>query len=95
MTTYTKRVQAVLTEEQYELLQRLSQEQGKPISVLIREAIEQQYFQKALLERRRQALQRLLALDAPIADWEQMEAEIIQGAVESPPPDSSPTRRHG
>jgi len=31
---------------------------------------------------RQEALQRLLALNLPVADWEQMEQEIIRGAVE-------------
>ncbi len=31
---------------------------------------------------RQEALQRLLALNLPVADWEQMEEEIIRGAVE-------------
>ncbi len=84
MATYTKRVQSVLTTEQYELLQRVAHEKGRPISVLIREAIEREYFKKALLERRRSALKKLLSLKAPVADWEQMEAEIAQGALEGP-----------
>ena len=29
-----------------------------------------------------EALQRLLALNLPVADWEQMEEEIVRGAVE-------------
>jgi predicted DNA-binding antitoxin AbrB/MazE fold protein len=31
---------------------------------------------------RREALQRLLGLNLPVADWEQMEQEIVRGAVE-------------
>ncbi len=30
---------------------------------------------------RDEALQRLLALNLPVADWEQMEGEIVRGAV--------------
>jgi len=36
MAVYTKRVQTVLTEEQYQSLSRFSIEQDKPLSVLIR-----------------------------------------------------------
>ena len=79
---YTKRVQTVLTEEQYALLLEIAEEQGKPLSVLIREAIEEEYFQKAALRRRRAALQSLLSLEAPVADWEEMEAEIAKGATD-------------
>ena len=31
---------------------------------------------------RHQALQRLLAMNLPVADWDQMEQEIIRGAIE-------------
>lgn len=81
MAVYTRRVQAVLSEEQYEILSRLSEETEKPLSVLIREAVEKVYVEQAEQEQRRAALQRLLSLEAPVADWEQMEEEIIQGAT--------------
>lgn len=31
---------------------------------------------------RQQALQRLVAMNLPVADWDQMEQEIIRGAIE-------------
>jgi len=71
----------VLTEEQYQALSRLAEEMEKPLSVLIREAVEQVYLEQADQERRRAALRRLLALEAPVADWDQMEEEIIRGAT--------------
>jgi hypothetical protein len=82
MAVYSKRVQTVLTEEQYAALNQRSIDAGKPVSVLIREAVERVYFEPAALEKRRAALQRLLSLDAPVADWEQMEDEIVAGARE-------------
>jgi hypothetical protein len=81
MAVYTKRVQAVLTAEQYAALSQLSAELGKPISLLIREAIEKVYFKEAQGKRRQAALASLLSLQAPVADWEQMEEEIIRGAL--------------
>jgi predicted transcriptional regulator len=81
MAVYTRRVQAVLTEEQYQALSRLAEEMEKPLSVLIREAVEQVYLEQAEQERRRAALRRLLSLEAPVADWDQMEEEIIRGAT--------------
>lgn len=33
-------------------------------------------------EQRQYALQRLLAMNLPVADWEQMEQETIRGAIE-------------
>ncbi len=81
MSIHTKRVQAVLTEEQYRGLSELSEQRHKPVSVLIRDAVEQVYFAEAQLERRRAALAHLLSLNAPVADWEQMEEEIIREHV--------------
>ena len=78
MGVHTRRVQAVLTEDQYRTLSELSEQQSKPVSALIREAVEQVYFAHAQLERRRAALAKLLSLNAPVADWERMEEEIIQ-----------------
>ena len=80
---YTRRVQTVLTEEQYALLLEIARERNRPVSVLIREALEAGCFQEVLRKRRRQALKSLLSLEAPVADWEQMETEIARGAVEA------------
>lgn len=80
MALYNKRVQSVLTEEQYEMLVELSQSSGKPLSVLIREAVEQVYFERKARDRRQAALQRLLSLQAPVDDWPEMEKEIAEGA---------------
>ena len=82
MSTYTCRAQTVLTEEQYSLLRSLSKKWGKPVSALIREAIEQVYLEEAIRQRRQAAVERLLALNAPVADWEQMEEEIVRGALD-------------
>ena len=81
MAVYTRRVQAVLTEEQFETLSRLAEEMEKPLSALIREAVEKVYLEQVDQERRRAALRRLLSLEAPVADWDQMEEEIIRGAT--------------
>ena len=78
---YTKRVQTVLSADQYELLLQIAEERGKPVSVLIREAIEAEYFKAVALTQRRAALKRLLSLEAPVADWEEMEKEITKGPL--------------
>lgn len=82
MRTLTKRAQTVLTEDQYRLLERLSKKAHKPISTLIREAVSKVYFEQAARERRKEALKKLLSLDAPVADWKEMEREITRGAIE-------------
>jgi hypothetical protein len=81
MAVYNKRVQAVLTEEQFVLLNEMAAESGKTVSRLVREAVEKVYLEEAVQERRQEALRKLLALEAPVADWEQMENEILRGAT--------------
>lgn len=85
MAIYTRRIQATLTEEQYRDLQRIARARHTTVSELVRDALEREYFEGPALEQRRQALQELLSLNAPVADWQQMEAEIIRGALEGSP----------
>ena len=82
MANYTERVQTVLTKAQYEQLTKLAEQEQKPLSVMIREAVEERYFVKLDAQKRQDALANLLALNAPVADWSQMETEIEQGAVD-------------
>ena len=82
MATYTERVQTVLTKEQYDRLMKLAEDEQKPLSVMIREAVVERYLMRVDAQKRQQALANLLALDAPVADWPQMEAEIEQGALD-------------
>jgi hypothetical protein len=79
MATFTRRVQTVLSDQQYAALQDLAERRGEPLSVLVRAAVEQTYFAEAARTRRRAALDQLLSLQAPVTDWEQMEAEIARG----------------
>lgn len=80
MARYTDRVQTVLTEEQHRTLVRIAQERKKPVSLLIREAVDAVYLTPLEEQRREVALRKLLALEEPVSDWEDMEAEIIRGA---------------
>ena len=70
MAIYTKRVQTALTEEQYSELIEVARKLGKPLSLLVRDAIEQVYLERAMSARRQTALASLL--NAPVADWEQV-----------------------
>lgn len=82
MAIYTERVQAVLTKEQHELLRQLAQARKASVSVLVRQAVEQVYLHPAEAERRQAALRNFLSLNLPVADWEQMEEEIIRAHIE-------------
>lgn len=82
MATYTVRVQTMLTEDQHNLLVECARRAQKPVGVLVREAVQQVYLREVERERRQQALNRLAALNAPVGDWEEMEEEIIQAAID-------------
>ena len=85
MPAFTRRVQTVLSNAQYETLIRLAAERHTPVSVLVRDAVDAVYFERAQREQRLAALARLLALDAPVDDWPVMEEQIIRGATECRP----------
>lgn len=81
MALHTQRVQTVLTDEQFRQLSQIAAETEKPISALVREAVEAVYFTPRQEQIKREALRELFSLEAPVADWEQMEEEIIRGAT--------------
>lgn len=49
---------------------------------MVREAVEERTFVKIEQQKRQEALASLLALDAPFADWPQIEAEIERVALD-------------
>lgn len=73
---YVKRVQTMLTKQQYEVLQEYAQEINKSLSVLLRETVEQSLIID--LERRckQKALEWMSAQELPVDDWEVMERQI-------------------
>ena len=75
---YMKRVQTMLTERQYELLQEYAQEINKPLGALVREAVEQSLIIDLEKRRKQKALERLCSGDTPVSDWPEMERQIEQ-----------------
>jgi len=73
---YVKRVQAMLTEQQFKLLQEYAQEVGKPLGVLIREAVEQSLIIDLERRRKQKALEWIFSQELPVDDWEAMERQI-------------------
>ena len=85
MARYTKRVQTTVTDEQYQMLHELSEQRHEPIGRLVREAVRQTYGAPCApvsLEQRQAALASLLSLNVPVADWPQMEDEIMQAYLD-------------
>lgn len=73
---YTRRVQTLFTPQQYELLREYAQEVKKPLSVLVREAVERTLLLKLEQRRKREALEWLCSQELPVDDWEVMERQI-------------------
>lgn len=73
---FSERTQVLLSREQVSRLKRIAASDGRSVGAVIREAVDA-YTTTA--DQRRQALERLFALDAPVADWDQMKREIVEG----------------
>ena len=76
---FTERTQVLLTPEQRARLERLAARRGVSVGALIREAIE--LLTAAPARPKRDALEALFALDAPVDDWEAMKGEIVEGVL--------------
>jgi len=76
MRTYTKRVQIMFTESQYDLLVAHARKVSKPLSTLIREVVEQSLLTEMEQPRKEEALARLCPGDAPVSDCLEMEREM-------------------
>lgn len=75
---YSERTQVLLSPEQREKVERLAARTHRSVGAVIREAIDA-YRTPVTQERRLAALERLFAIEAPVDDWEVMEAEIMEG----------------
>lgn len=78
MPTLTRRVQILLSPQQYERLEALARTRGTSIGALIRQAVEKLYMESEKLERLH-AIRQLSALQLPVADWEEMERQSMRG----------------
>ncbi|NJN83229.1 MAG: hypothetical protein HC802_13720 [Caldilineaceae bacterium] len=79
MATLTKRVQVLIAEDEWLELKRLSSRRESSVGRLIREAIAQTYFTPAdaqISEDRVRSVEKLIALDLPVDDWDVLEAEM-------------------
>ncbi len=76
---HSERLQVLVTPEQRGRLERIAARERRSMGAVIREAIDAYTLPRA--RSRREALEALLALEAPVADWEQMKREIVDGAI--------------
>lgn len=74
----TERTQVLLSPEQRRKVAQLAARSSTSLGAVIRAAIDS-YVPSVSSDRRRRALEELFALDAPVADWDEMEREIEAG----------------
>jgi hypothetical protein len=73
---YTKRVQAMFTERQFEILQQYAQEIHVPVSTLIRETVQEALIIDLEKRRKEKALEWMASQHLPVEDWEVMEDQL-------------------
>lgn len=81
MSELTKRMQLLLSPEQYRKVQLYAKRHKKSIGLVIREALEKYLLERPKSEKKK-AVVRLLSKELPVADWEEMEKEIMEGAIQ-------------
>lgn len=79
MCMYSERTQVLLSPSQRRRLERIAVEKGLSIGAVVRDAIDQ--YTAPRTRPARDAMEAMFALEAPTADWEEMKAEILQGAA--------------
>jgi Ribbon-helix-helix protein, copG family. len=78
MSTLSRRINILLSPEQFNRLDTIAKARGTSIGALIRDAVEKLYFQSDEEEKLR-AVRALASLDLPVSGWEQMERESMGG----------------
>lgn len=72
----TKRVELLLDPKQYAQLEKIARARKESVGALIRQALEREYLQPTL-EERREAAAWLLSQETNFGDWEQVKQAII------------------
>ena len=79
MCMFSERTQVLLSPEQLARLKRIAERDGRSVGSVIREAIDS--FVEAEPDKRQRALKRMLAMNAPVDDWEVMKAQILKSQL--------------
>ena len=79
MPKYSKKIQVLLTEQQYKELEEISSQQKKKLGSLVREAVEEYHLKKKKKREIAEAVDRLLSLPEVPApeDYQKWEAEYL------------------
>ena len=80
MAKYSKKVQVLLTEQQFRELEEIAAKNHKKLGTLVREAIEEYHLKKNKEKKIAEAVDRLLSLpEVPVPeDWEEFEKELAR-----------------
>lgn len=76
---HSERLQVLVTPEQRGRLERIATREKRSMGAVIRDAIDAYTLLRA--RPRHEALRSLLGMNAPVADWDVMKAEIEAGAL--------------
>jgi predicted DNA-binding protein len=74
MCMFSERTQVLLSPEQLARLKRIAARDGKSVGAVIRDAVDGFIFAEPDIRQR--AVQAMLAINAPVDDWEVMKAQI-------------------
>lgn len=81
MEAMTKKTTILFPPKLYRRLEKISKEQGRSIGELVREAVETRFGEGGVAARLR-AIDALSRLDAPTGEPDEIEDEIVKGALE-------------
>jgi predicted transcriptional regulator len=79
MCMFSERTQVLLSPEQLARLKRIAERDGRSVGSVIREAVDS--FVEAEPNKRQRALRRMLAMNAPVDDWEVRKAQVLKGQL--------------
>ena len=79
MCMFSERTQVLLSPEQVEKLKRIAARDGRSVGAVIRDAVDS-YVDRGWDSRRR-AFEDMIAMNAPVEDWEVMKAQIAKSRL--------------
>lgn len=79
MCMHSERTQVLLSPDQRQRLERIAAREGRSLGAVIRDAVDAYTLPRARSPH--DVLDSMFAINAPVADWEQMKREIIEGAM--------------
>lgn len=86
MPKYRRKIQVLLTDEQFRDLGKIAEQQNKKLGTLVREAIEEYHLKQARQRRVAAAVDRLLSLpDVPAPEnYQEWENDYLKGKFSCP-----------